>query len=291
MLINNLTSADCIKPLKYQCLNSGFTVGFTIKLDFNSNPHFFCFQEQKIIYFCKMLKPFFTLAMTFVMLSLSAQKENISSYNVLNVNYKINHQFFVYAEGQLRGVDEFNYPDYYEIKGGVGYYLSDNHKPLIGIGRYVNYKNHTLEKEEFRIWLQDVYDIKSGKFKFENRFRAEKSWFYSPQKDEHSDRIRLRYRFNVSVPLNSEKIAPGTLSALAYDEVFFITTDRPSFARNRIFGGFSYQIDDYFAITSGYLLQREFAKSGNRNIHFLYLGLSLNIDQTKSDNKHLPDLD
>ena len=130
-----------------------------------------------------------------------------------------------------------------------------------------------------------------GQFKFENRFRAEKSWFYNTLKDEHSDRIRLRYRLTISVPLNSEKIDPGTISALAYDETFFVLTDNPNFARNRVFGGISYQIDDHFAITSGYLWQREFANSGNKNLHFLYLGLSVNIDRTQSKKKDLPDLD
>lgn len=224
-------------------------------------------------------------------LSLSAQKESISSYNVITINYKHNSKIFAYAEGQLRGTKDFSYPDYYELKGGIGYNLTENHKPLIGIGRYVNYKNHSLEKEEFRVWLQDIYDIKVGNIKFENRFRAEKSWFYNTLKDEHSDRIRLRYRLNISVPLNSEKVAPGTLSAMAYDETFFVATESPFFARNRVFGGFSYQIDNNFALTSGYLWQREFADSGNKNLHFIYLGLSVNIDRTKSEKKDLPDLD
>ena len=42
-------------------------------------------------------------------------------------------------------------------------------------------KNHLMDKEELRVWLQDVVDVKLGKFKFENRVRAEKSWFYEPQ--------------------------------------------------------------------------------------------------------------
>lgn len=238
-----------------------------------------------------MSKRIFLLFTSFLMLHLSAQKESISSYNVITINYKHNAKIFAYAEGQLRGIEEFSYPDYYEIKGGIGYNLSDNHKPLIGIGRYVSYKNHSLEKEEFRVWLQDVYDLKAGTFKFENRVRAEKSWFYNSLKDENSDRIRLRYRLNISTPLNSTKVEPGTISANVYDEVFFVTTENPLFARNRVYAGLSYQIDDHFALASGYLWQREFANSGNKNIHFLYLGLSLNIDRTEAKKKDLSDLD
>ncbi|WP_290216588.1 DUF2490 domain-containing protein [Kaistella yonginensis] len=227
----------------------------------------------------------------FLMLNLSAQQESISSFNVITINYKHSSRIFAYAEGQLRGIKDFSYPDYYELKGGVGYQIAQNHKGLIGIGRYGNYQNHALEKEEFRIWLQDIVDLKSGKFKFENRVRAEKSWFYNPLKDEHSDRIRLRYRLNVSVPLNSNKVKSGTLSANVYEEVFFVVTDDPLFARNRVFGGFSYQIDPAFGLSAGYMWQREFAETGNKNIHFLYLGLSINIDRTKFQNKDLPDRD
>ncbi len=213
-----------------------------------------------------------------------AQKENPSSYNSLTITYKFHPKFYLFAEGQVRGIEDFSYPDYYELKGGIGYNLTKNHKPFIGIGRYGNYKNKSFSKEEFRIWLQDVVDVKVGKFKFENRVRAEKSWFYEPKKDLHSDRIRLRYRLNISAPLNSETVGPGTISANAYDEVFFVTTEDPLFARNRVYGGFAYQIDDNFNIATGYLWQREFATAGNKNLHFIYLALNITIDGTEKKN-------
>ncbi len=220
-----------------------------------------------------------------------AQKENISSFDAITITYKFHPKFFLYAEGQLRGIEDFSYPDYYEIKGGIGYNLTANHKPFIGIGRYATYKNRSLDKEEFRVWLQDVIDLKMGKFKFENRFRAEKSWFYEPNKYLHSDRIRLRYRLNISVPLNAESVKPGTVFANVYNEVFFVTTEKPTFARNRIYGGFGYQIDKIFGIASGYLWQREFAKSGNKNVHFLYLALNISIDNSENKTYHFPGAD
>lgn len=238
-----------------------------------------------------MVKRLFILNFLLTTLHFFAQSEHISSFSSLSVTYKFHPQFFLFAEGQVRGNENYSYPDYYEIKGGIGYNLTKNHKPFIGIGRYGNYKNQSLEKEEFRIWLQDVYDIKWNKFKIENRVRAEKSWFYEPKKDQHSDRIRLRYRLNISVPLNAESVKPGTISANAYDEVFFVATEKPLFARNRIFGGFGYQIDENFGIASGYLWQREFAKVGNKNLHYLYLGLNITFDRTEKKHDHFPGAD
>ena len=238
-----------------------------------------------------MKKRFFLIIIFLWPLKIFAQQEHISSFNAVTVTYKVHPKFFLYAEGQLRGIEEYSYPDYYEIKGGIGYNLTRNHKPFIGIGRYVTYKNHRMDREEFRVWLQDVIDLKAGKFKFENRFRAEKSWFYEPLKDVHSDRIRLRYRLNISVPLNSDAVIPGTVFANAYNEVFFVTTEKPLFARNRVFGGLGYQIDENFGIATGYLWQREFALSVNKNLHFIYLALNITIDDSDDKNYSFPGAD
>ena len=238
-----------------------------------------------------MSKRIIFLLSFFTFLSVSAQKEHISSYNVLTVDYKISEKWYSYFEGQVRGFEDFSYPDYYELKGGVGYKITPNNKFLVGIGRYGNYTNHSFVKEEFRIWLQDIQDLRSGRFKFENRVRVEKSWFYEPIKDAISDRIRLRYRLNISAPLNTKKVEPGTISANVYDEVFVIPADEVWFARNRVFGGFSYQVDEVFALSSGYLWQREFSQKGNKNLHFLYLGLSVNIDPSSWKKNDLPTAD
>lgn len=225
------------------------------------------------------MKLFLSLSLLLSLTLLKAQ-EHISSFNALTLTYKFHTKFFLYAEGQLRGNEEYTYPDYYEIKGGVGYYLTKNHKPFVGLGRYVTYKNHSLNREEFRVWLQDVIDLKKGIVKFENRLRAEKSWFYEPKTDKSSQRMRYRYRLNISVPLNAKEVKKGTVFANVYDEIFLVSPMKPTFARNRVYGGFGYQIDDHFGIASGYLWQREFDASGNKNLHFVYLALNINIDGT-----------
>ncbi|SHE39917.1 DUF2490 domain-containing protein [Chryseobacterium takakiae] len=212
-------------------------------------------------------------------------QEHISSFNALTITYKFHPKFFLYAEGQSRGIQEYTYPDYYEIKGGLGYNLTKNHKPFIGLGRYATYKDRKINREEFRVWLQDVIDFKKGIVKFENRLRAEKSWFYEPQTGKSSERMRYRYRLNISVPLNAKEVKKGTVFANVYDEIFLVSPMKPTFARNRVYGGFGYQIDDYFGVLGGYLWQREFEASGNKNFHFVYLALNINIDATKHPKK------
>ncbi|MHA6697916.1 DUF2490 domain-containing protein [Chryseobacterium sp. A301] len=208
----------------------------------------------------------------------------LSSYNSMSLNYKFHPKFFIFGEIQLRGIEDFSYPDYYEVKGGLGYNLTSNHKPLLGIGRYATYSEHNLDKEEFRIWLQDVVNVQKGVVKFENRVRAEKSWFYEPDVDKKSGRTRFRYRLNVSVPLNKKKIEPGTISVNAYNEVFFTPSKTEhAFSRNRLYSGLGYQIDETIGLAGGYLWQREFASKGNKNINFIYFALNFNIDSTDDE--------
>lgn len=236
----------------------------------------------------------FIISLGFVlMMSFYSAQEHISAFNALTVTYKFHPKFFLYAEGQSRGIEDYDYPDYYEIKGGLGYNLTKNHKPFVGLGRYATYKDQAIDKEEFRVWLQDIIDFRKGIVKFENRFRAEKSWFYEPKTGRSSDRMRYRYRLNITVPLNAKKIQPGTLFANVYDEVFFVSPIKPTFARNRLYGGFGYQADETFGIVSGYLWQREFDAKGNKNVHFVYLALNINIDGTDHPQKtyHFPGAD
>lgn len=225
--------------------------------------------------------------MLFSTAHLWGQKDNFSSFNVITLNYQFHSKFFLYTELQSRGIEDFSYPDYYEIKGGVGYNITKNHKPLIGIGRYGNYKNREFSKGEFRVWLQDVVNVQAGIFKLENRARLEQSWFYEPALDRNSTRNRLRYRLNVSTPLNSKKVEKGTVSANVFNEIFLVAPS-PTFGRNRFYAGLSYQFLEDFAVASGYTWQREFQTSGNRNFHFLFLSLSINIDQSEADERRYP---
>jgi hypothetical protein len=126
------------------------------------------------------MKLFLSLSLLLGVTFFKAQ-EHISAFNALTLTYKFHPKFFLYAEGQMRSIEDYTYPDYYEIKGGLGYNLTKNHKPFVGLGRYATYKDHAINKEEFRVWLQDVIDVKKGVVKFENRFRVEKSWFHEPE--------------------------------------------------------------------------------------------------------------
>lgn len=211
--------------------------------------------------------------------------EHLSSFNMVSFTYKHDKKWMAYLELQDRAIEEFSKPDYYEVKGGIGYNIDKNNQPFIGIGRYGTYKESKFYQEEFRIWLQYIFSQKISKLKIDHRLRAEKRFFYFPQSGLADNTSRFRYRMALTLPLNKEKIEPNTFFLNAFEEVF-AGPNAPNFKRNRLFGGFGYQLNDYFGANMGYMWQREFANSGNRSLHFLYFALNFTFDRLKYNEMH-----
>lgn len=211
--------------------------------------------------------------------------EHLSSFNMVSFTYKHDKKWMAYLELQDRAIEEFSKPDYYEVKGGIGYNIDKNNQPFIGIGRYGTYKESKFYQEEFRIWLQYIFSLKISKLKIDHRLRAEKRFFYFPQSGLADNTSRFRYRMALTLPLNKEKIEPNTFFLNAFEEVF-AGPNAPNFKRNRLFGGFGYQLNDYIGANMGYMWQREFANSGNRSLHFLYFALNFTFDRLKYNEMH-----
>jgi hypothetical protein len=47
----------------------------------------------------------------FLSITFFKAQEHISSFNAVTLTYKFHPKFFLYAEGQLRGNEEYSYPD------------------------------------------------------------------------------------------------------------------------------------------------------------------------------------
>ncbi len=228
------------------------------------------------------------LFLFFWAVSITAQtnpNEHISSFNMTSFTYKHDKHWLLYVELQERGIEDYSKIDYYEMKGGIGYNINKHHQPFIGIGKYGTYKNNKFYQNELRIWLQYIYSHNISIAKIDHRLRAEKRFFDFPQTNTEDDTERYRYRFTTTVPINSKKIAPKTLYANAFDEMF-VGPDFPTFKRNRVFGGLGYVFSDYVNANLGYLWQREFGATSNRNLHFLYFGLNFTFDRLKYNETH-----
>lgn len=228
------------------------------------------------------------LLITFSTRILAQTEEHFSNYNMVSFSYKHNKKWSAYLELQSRSIEDFSTPDYYEIKGGIGYNLNKNNQAFVGIGRYGTYKDRKFSQEEFRVWLQYIYSHNINNIKIDHRLRAEKRFYYYPITDKTDNAERFRYRLSATLPLNNKKIEPGTFFVNAFEELF-LGEYNPTLKRSRTFAGFGYQINPYIGTNVGYIFQKEFSNSGNKNLHFIYLSLNFSFDRLKfNETHHLP---
>lgn len=229
-----------------------------------------------------MIRKFcFILLITFAIFAKSQtnNSEHISGFTVVSLNYKHDQKWSAYLELQQRSIEDFSLPDYYEIKGGIGYNINKNNQSFVGLGRYATYKESRIVNEEFRIWLQHTYSFSVDKLKIDNRLRLEKRFFHNAVTDLDTNDERYRLRTTLTMPLNNEKMAPKTIFANAFNEVF-IGPNGDLFKRNRIFGGLGYVFSPLVSVNLGYMWQRELYPSP-RSLHFLYLGFNFTLDRAK----------
>ena len=207
---------------------------------------------------------------------------DVSNFNMTSFTYKHNSKWSAYIELQTRSLEDFMKPDYYEIKGGPSYNFNKNNAILVGIGKYGTYQDSDLYQKELRIWLQYTLSHKWDRLKIDHRFRAEKRFFDYPQDGTKKNDERFRYRLSLTLPLNSEKIQPGTIFANAFEEIFLVPNDQEFFKRTRTFGGFGYQVNNSINANLGYMFQKEFSSlKGNTVYNFVYLALNFTLDRQK----------
>lgn len=223
-----------------------------------------------------------TLSLFFNLQSNAQNDEHLSGFSSLSLTYKFNKKWYGYVELQERSIADFSKIDYYEVKGGMGYNINGSNQAFIGLGRYANYKDSRLSREELRFWLQYTFSKNISRVKFEQRVRLEKRLFHNPVTDANTNTERYRYRLNLIVPINKEKVEAKTIFLNTYDELF-IGPEKPTINRNRMYLGGGYQFTKSFGASLGYLFQREFGATANSNFHFLFCGLNFTIDGSKSD--------
>ncbi|MDR2206810.1 MAG: DUF2490 domain-containing protein [Flavobacteriaceae bacterium] len=212
------------------------------------------------------------------LLSQSGDKEHLSGFGVTSITYKHDKKWSAYLELQMRSIENFSLPDYYEMKGGIGYNVAQGNQVFVGIGKYGTYRNSDFYQREFRLWLQYTLSHNIHRLKIDHRIRAEKRFYYFPQTDTKSNTERFRYRLSLTLPINKEKVESNTFFVNGYEEIF-VGPEDPFFKRNRFFAGGGYQFNDNISGSLGYMWQRDFSIDSAINLHFLYFGISFTFNR------------
>ena len=230
-----------------------------------------------------MRKVFLTTLTLFLFISnLSAQNLDLGSWNILNIKYSVNENVSFFGEAQLRSLKFYDNFHYYEYKGGINYKIYKNVKLTLGAGSYQTFKeggNFVLPKnnDEFRLWPQIILFQTAGKFKIEQRYRAEFRF------TSNGYRNRFRYRLGLSYPFGKEKNEYKPYQISVSNEVFF-TDNEPYFERNRMLVAFNYKISKASTLQIGYLHQFDYKINDETGRDFLQVGYFIDIFRKKSSN-------
>lgn len=207
-------------------------------------------------------------------------QNNLGSWNILNINLKVNPKWSIFAESQIRSLSFYNEFHYYELKTGVTYKMGKDFSATSGFGSYNTFDEAgnfetPIQNKEIRTWFQ--FNLKNQKhfFIIEHRYRAEQRF------TSNGFRNRFRYRLGVTIPINNLKIEPKTFYLSIWNEVF-LTNNEPFFERNRLFLGFGYEVNKNLAVQTGYIYQFDYKINDETGRDFLNIGLFYNFDLEKN---------
>lgn len=214
---------------------------------------------------------FFLLSFVFFFENKSiGQNTNLGSWNIVNLKYTPNEKWNAFAEAQLRSLQFYDDFHYYEYKGGVNYKYNKNMKLTLGLGSYQTYKeggDFVLPKnnDEFRLWPQVTIFQSIGKFKIEQRYRAEFRF------TSNGYRNRFRYRPSISLPFGKTKNNYKPFQVSVSNELFF-TDKEPYFERNRLQYTFNIKTSKVTTLQFGYLHQLDYKINDETGRKFFVVG-------------------
>jgi hypothetical protein len=223
-----------------------------------------------------------TIALYFLLNTLSAQPFDLGSWNILNVKYNHDEKWSVFGEAQVRSLKFYSNFHYYEYKGGINYKVHKNVKLTLGAGSYQTYNeggDFVLPKnnDEFRLWPQVILFQSLGKLKIEQRYRAEFRF------TSNGYRNRFRYRLGVSYPFGKARNEYKPFQVGASNEVFFADKE-PYFERNRMLLAFNYKPSKATTLQMGYLHQFDYKINDETGRDFFQIGYFIELFRKKSQN-------
>ncbi len=210
----------------------------------------------------------------------TAQTFDLGSWNILNIKYNHTEKLSVFAETQLRSLKFYNNYHYYEYKGGINYKVHKDLMLTLGAGSYQTYKeggNFVLPKnnDEFRLWPQVILFQTIGKFKIEQRYRAEFRF------TSNGYRNRFRYRFGLSYQFGKQKNEYKPFQISASNELFF-TDNEPYFERNRSLIALNYKPTKAIILQIGYIHQFDYKINDETGRDFFQLGFLIELNRKRS---------
>jgi hypothetical protein len=182
-----------------------------------------------------------------------AQSEDkLGSWYIYNGFFKFTPKSELFFETQLRNYEVFSNPETFFLRPYYTYNINENLQPGISIEyhkswTYAEDPADKVSSDEIRVTLQMMVFQKIGRSSLQHRYRYE-------FRNVNGDPLRrMRYRFQVTIPINSETMNKGTFFANTNAELMIDTSPNLGINQNRFFLAGGYQFTDNLNLQLGYL--------------------------------------
>jgi hypothetical protein len=194
--------------------------------------------------------------------SVYSQQSEIGNWFIYFGNQKINQNWNWHNEIQYRNYDFIGDTNQLLLRTGIGYNLTENNNNVLLGYAFVNTQKYIPNSEqktasnEHRLFQQFITKQNFGRFYFLHRYRVEERFLTD------DFQVRLRYFFNLNIPLNKKTLDKNAIYLSAYNEIF-VNTEKPLFDRNRIYAALGFVINKNFKVEAGVMSQ--ILEQSNRN--------------------------
>jgi hypothetical protein len=209
-------------------------------------------------------------------------------------NHKLNDRWGIHTDYQFRRSEFLRDWQQSLTRVGLEYYTKKGPQFTVGYAhvRTFPYGEQPVihKNDEHRLWQQISLKNIIGRLDLQHRYRIEQrlleKYKITPvdavMLDERVLRHRMRYRLQIQIPLNNDKMEDNTIFISASDEIFLgfgKGVAKNVMDQNRMYAGLGYRFNQAFNLQMGYLNQYIVKSDGvyiERN-HTVQMGVVYNL--------------
>jgi hypothetical protein len=181
-------------------------------------------------------------------------ENELGDWLIWNGTVRVADRWSVFTEAQLRLWEVASNVNEVFVRAAGQYHTSANSLVALGYMRSrVEPFADSEETTEDRIYEQFSLKNRWERPVVEHRFRLEQRWV--EEADVTNYKNRLRYRLQITLPLNQPTMGPGAHFLNFYDELFlnFGSNKTDTFDQNRLYGAYGWQFTEQANLQLGLL--------------------------------------
>lgn len=182
----------------------------------------------------------------------SQSEDELGSWFIYNEFFNITPKIEVFFESQLRTYEIFSNPETFFLRPYFNYNVTKQLQTGIGIEyhktwTYDQNADNKVSANEIRYTLQAMLFQKVDRVAIQHRYRYE-------FRDVDQDFLqRMRYRLQLTIPINNNAIKQGTVFFNLFNEFLIDTKPELMLSQDRVYGAFGYQFTEYLNFQVGYM--------------------------------------